>query len=94
MGQEEMAYNTSNIERKKYDPIYEIWVMVGDKIVKYVGRIQAFPTNINVLTVKGLQLTTAMAKLETTEKLEKLEKEEQVEDSFPVVNVQLIRKLA
>lgn len=98
MGQEDFAQtvsiSTANVERKKYDPVYEIWIDMGGKTVRYIGRIQSFTMNSNILTVKGVSLTPSETKKETPEKLEMLEKETQTEDSFPVVNFKLIRKLA
>jgi hypothetical protein len=85
-------FGVANIERKKYDPLFEITVNLGNKQVIYIGRLYPFGVD-TLLTVKGVVLSKGSIKThEAAEKL--LQKVEELDEvTFPVVSFSQIRKL-
>ncbi len=92
------VFGTANVERKKYDPIYEMRIQIGEDEVIYVGKLFTFGVNPNLLTVRGICLSTSKKKgspnLSEKDMLDRLEKETSVEDSFSITAFKRIRKIA
>lgn len=90
-----VVFPPTNVKRKKYDPVFEITVQVGEDDVIYVGRLLSFAASPQILTVKGVEiLPTKKKKMPEEEMLNKLETDEIVEDSFPTYAFKRIRKIA
>jgi len=85
------VFGTSNVARKKYDPIYEINITVEGNSVIYIGRLVSFGVNPNLMTVVGVPI-----KGKSIPKNPEvfLTKEQTFEDTFPIISFNRIRKIA
>lgn len=89
--------SSGNVDRKKYDPIYEIVVHDGEEDVIYIGRLFAFEKVPTLVTIKGVEYLPSKKKSSakmTAEDARKLLEGFTTEDSFPASSLGRIRKIA
>jgi len=89
---------TGNVERKKYDPLYEIVAYDGEETVIYIGRLFGFDKMPNLVTIKGVEYTVpkkkGQAKLTSESARKLLETAPSVEDVYSIFSLGRIRKIA
>lgn len=82
-----------HIERKKYDPIYQIDVKIGTKRVIYIGRAGVSVIHPNLIKVSGVKSDGKLGELDQSRGEELLKDGHVVEVSYPSESFVEIKKL-